>query len=51
MLKQERTFSIVYEMGVVSKRFDHGGHDGIPVDTETKETQGHFSFRNVVTVF
>ena len=23
-------------MGVVSKRFDHGGLVGIPVDTETK---------------
>ena len=23
-------------MGVVSKRFDRGGLDGIPVDTETK---------------
>ena len=29
-------------MGVVSKRFDHGGHDGIPVDTKTKGNASSF---------
>ena len=29
--------SIEYEKGVVSRRFDHGGHDGVPVETGTKE--------------
>ena len=28
--------SIKYEKGVVSRRFDHGGNDGLPVETETK---------------
>ena len=28
--------SIEYEKGVVSRRFDHEGHDGVLVETETK---------------
>ena len=28
--------STEYEKSVVSRRFDRGGHDGVPVETETK---------------
>ena len=34
-----------YEKGVVRRRFDHGGHDGVPVETETKGI-----YRNVAIV-
>ena len=37
MLKRGREqISAEYEKGVVTRRFDHGGHDGVPVETETK---------------
>ena len=44
---------IEYEKGVVSRRFDYDGHDGVPVETETEGntnsifTQCSQSFKNV----
>ena len=35
MLKRGEQTSTEYEKGVVSRRFDHGGHDGVPIGTET----------------
>ena len=49
MLKRGEEINTEYEKGVVSTQFDHGGHDVVPVETETKETQGQFN-RNVAII-
>ena len=33
---EKEQISIEYEKGVVSRGFDHDGHDGVPVETENK---------------